>query len=92
MESLDILQRFERGLSQYNAFQNVSKRWLFEIISWTMSAASMVCIGPPVDYSTHTLSTLLAERFCCDPNLLLRLAFELRASRTKHTMIYLTSS
>ncbi|KAF2621564.1 hypothetical protein BU25DRAFT_233914 [Macroventuria anomochaeta] len=37
--SLDISQRLERKLAQYNASQNVWKRWLFEIISWTTSAA-----------------------------------------------------
>jgi hypothetical protein len=40
--SLDITQRIERKLAQYNASQNVFKRWLFEILSVTTSAC---CIG-----------------------------------------------
>ncbi|KAH4359990.1 hypothetical protein HBH99_256340, partial [Parastagonospora nodorum] len=37
-EPLDITQRIERRLAQYNASQNVFKRWLFEILSVTTSA------------------------------------------------------
>jgi hypothetical protein len=44
--SLDITQRIERKLAQYNASQSTLKRWLFEILSVTTSA---VCIGT----STH---------------------------------------
>ncbi|KAH4385328.1 hypothetical protein HBI24_128460 [Parastagonospora nodorum] len=41
-EPLDITQRIERRLAQYNASQNVFKRWLFEILSVTTSTC---CIG-----------------------------------------------
>lgn len=40
--SLDITQRLERKLAQYNASQNIFKRWLFEIAS---VATSAVCMG-----------------------------------------------
>ncbi|CAO2655605.1 Nn.00g044080.m01.CDS01 [Neocucurbitaria sp. VM-36] len=42
--SLDIPQRIERKIAQYNASQNVFKRWLFEIISWMISAACMAAM------------------------------------------------
>ena len=44
--TLDIPQRLERKLAQYNASENVWKRWLFEIISWTASAACIVSSEP----------------------------------------------
>jgi hypothetical protein len=40
--SLDITQRVERKLAQYNASENLFKRWLFEIIS---VATSAFCMG-----------------------------------------------
>ncbi|KNG44805.1 hypothetical protein DDE82_001492 [Stemphylium lycopersici] len=40
--SLDLTQRLERKLAEYNASQNVFKRWLFEIASWLVSA---LCMG-----------------------------------------------
>jgi len=40
--SLDFTQKIERKLAEYNASQNVFKRWLFEISSWLVSA---VCMG-----------------------------------------------
>jgi hypothetical protein len=40
--SLDFTQRVERKLAEYNASQNVVKRWLFEIISWSVSLACMI--------------------------------------------------
>ncbi|KAH7093057.1 hypothetical protein FB567DRAFT_487165 [Paraphoma chrysanthemicola] len=39
---LDFTQRIERKLAEYNASQNVLKRWLFEIGSWLVSA---ICMG-----------------------------------------------
>jgi hypothetical protein len=45
--SLDFTQRIERKLAEYNASQNVFKRWLFEIFSWLISALCMgaiICI------------------------------------------------
>ncbi|KAF2678295.1 hypothetical protein K458DRAFT_140294 [Lentithecium fluviatile CBS 122367] len=40
--SLDITQRLERKLAQLNASNNVFKRWIYEIITWTISA---LCMG-----------------------------------------------
>jgi hypothetical protein len=40
--SLDLSQRFERKLGEYNASQNIFKRWLFEIVSLAISAICMV--------------------------------------------------
>ncbi|KAE8836663.1 hypothetical protein HRS9139_04761 [Pyrenophora teres f. teres] len=40
--SLDLPQRIEQKLAQYDASQNICKRWLFEIASVTTSA---VCMG-----------------------------------------------
>jgi hypothetical protein len=40
--SLDISQRIEQKFAQYNASQNVFKRWLFEIVSVVTSA---ICMG-----------------------------------------------
>jgi hypothetical protein len=40
--SLDLSQRFERKLAEYNASQNILKRWLFEIISLAISTICMV--------------------------------------------------
>lgn len=42
--SLDITQRLEKRLARYNASKNIFKQWLFEIISWTISAACMGAI------------------------------------------------
>jgi hypothetical protein len=42
--SLDFTQRAEKKLAEYNASNNVFKRWLFEIVSWCISAACMVAI------------------------------------------------
>jgi hypothetical protein len=42
--ALDFTQRLERKLTEYNASQNVFKRWLFEVISWCVSALCMVAV------------------------------------------------
>jgi hypothetical protein len=42
IQSLDLTQRLERKLAEYNSSENVFKRWLFEILSWTISA---LCMG-----------------------------------------------
>jgi hypothetical protein len=39
---LDIPQRLERKLAQYNASQSIFKRWLFELLSVLTSA---ICMG-----------------------------------------------
>ena len=40
--SFNFLSRFEQKLAQYNASENILKRWLFEILSVVTSA---VCMG-----------------------------------------------
>ena len=42
--SLDFTQRIEKKLAEYNASENVFKRWLFEMMSWFVSASCMVAI------------------------------------------------
>jgi len=42
--SPNIAQRIEQKLWKYSASGNVAKRWLLEIISWTISALSMSAI------------------------------------------------
>jgi hypothetical protein len=42
--SLDLTQRIEKKLAEFNASNNVFKRWLFEMASWCISAACMIAI------------------------------------------------
>lgn len=42
--SLDITQKLERNLAHLNASDNILKRWLYEVISWSISALSMAAI------------------------------------------------
>jgi hypothetical protein len=42
--ALDFTQRVERKLAEYNASQNLLKRWLFELLSWSVSAGCMAAI------------------------------------------------
>ncbi|KAF2676205.1 hypothetical protein K458DRAFT_424947 [Lentithecium fluviatile CBS 122367] len=42
--SPNLAQRIEQKLWKYSASGNVAKRWLLEIVSWTLSAASMGAI------------------------------------------------
>jgi hypothetical protein len=42
--ALDFTQRLERKLAEYNTSQNIFKRWLFEILSWSISALCMAAI------------------------------------------------
>ncbi|KAJ4336035.1 hypothetical protein N0V95_008732 [Ascochyta clinopodiicola] len=42
--SLDLTQRIERKLAEYNASESIWKRWLFEITCWFISAASLGAI------------------------------------------------
>ncbi|KZM28524.1 hypothetical protein ST47_g316 [Ascochyta rabiei] len=51
---LDITQRIERKLALYNASQNAFKRWVFEIISWFISAG--IIIGILLDSKDKPLS------------------------------------
>src|SRR5690242_461610 len=62
--SLDITQRLERKIAQYNASQKIWKRWLFEIVSWTTSAACMVSVYPlSLDLNIHA-TRAQSLRFC----------------------------
>lgn len=49
--SLDISQRFERKLEQYNSSQNILKRWFFEIFSWVISA---ICMGTIISICVYS--------------------------------------
>ncbi|KAL6158611.1 hypothetical protein ACJBU6_02718 [Exserohilum turcicum] len=42
--SLEFTQRIEKKLFEYNASKNVFKRWLFEMVSWLISASCMIAI------------------------------------------------
>ncbi|KAF1936137.1 hypothetical protein EJ02DRAFT_438724 [Clathrospora elynae] len=42
--SLDFTQRIEKKLAEYNASNSVFKRWLFEMLSWLISAFCMIAI------------------------------------------------
>jgi hypothetical protein len=42
--ALDFTQRVERKLAEYDASQNLLKRWLFELLSWAVSAGCMAAI------------------------------------------------
>ncbi|KAF1936136.1 hypothetical protein EJ02DRAFT_414481 [Clathrospora elynae] len=48
--SLDLTQRLERKLAEYNASDYFFKRWLFEIASWLVSA---LCMGTVVGIYVH---------------------------------------
>jgi hypothetical protein len=37
-ESLDLFQRFERNLANYNPSQHTLERWLFDPLCWLISA------------------------------------------------------
>lgn len=42
--SLDLTQRIEMKLTEYNASNDVFKRWLLELASWTISALCMCAV------------------------------------------------
>ncbi|OAG15635.1 hypothetical protein CC77DRAFT_1065702 [Alternaria alternata] len=56
--SLDLSQRFEKKLAEYNASQNILKRWLFEIVSLTVSA---ICMGIIIGICVRTKDQPLSE-------------------------------
>jgi hypothetical protein len=60
--SLGLPQRLERKLAEYDASQNIFKRWLFEIISLTLSAACMVSILSNTTKGPCDNFTLLGHR------------------------------
>jgi hypothetical protein len=43
-DALDFTQRLERKLAEYSTSQNLIKRWLFEILSWCVSALCMAAV------------------------------------------------
>jgi hypothetical protein len=56
--SLDFTQRLERKLAEYNASNNVFKRWLFEILCWITSA---LCMGAIVGIYAWLQGRRMAE-------------------------------
>jgi hypothetical protein len=63
--NLDITSHIERKLAQYNASQNIFKRWLFEIVSVAISA---VCMGEwlmLLSYLYHVMTPSRGDH--CDP-------------------------
>jgi len=48
--SLDFTQRIEKKLAEYNGSQNAFKRWLFEILSWSLS---LLCLGAVIGIYVH---------------------------------------
>ncbi|KAI4943222.1 hypothetical protein J4E91_009662 [Alternaria rosae] len=56
--SLDLSQRFEKKLAEYNASQNILKRWLFEIVSLTISA---ICMGSIIGLCVYTKDQPLSD-------------------------------
>jgi hypothetical protein len=55
---LDFTQRLERKLAEYNASENVFKRWLFEILCWFVSA---VCMGAIIGLYVWTKDRPMAQ-------------------------------
>jgi hypothetical protein len=56
--TLDVSQRLERKLAEYNASQNLVERWLFEILSWSVSAC---CMATVVGIYVHLQNELLSN-------------------------------
>jgi hypothetical protein len=42
--SLDITQKLEKKLAEFNGSENIFRRWLCEIVTWALSALCMVGI------------------------------------------------
>jgi hypothetical protein len=61
-KDLDLTQRLERKLAEYNASANPLKRWLFEILCWCISA---ICMGAIV-----AIYARIKNRPMADTNLL----------------------
>ncbi|CAN9085882.1 unnamed protein product [Alternaria alternata] len=71
--SLDLIQRLEKKLAEYNASQNIFKRWLFEIVSWLVSAACMgAIVGIYISISGKEMAQ--SERLLTMANLLGKVA------------------
>jgi hypothetical protein len=70
---LDLVQRLEKKLAQYNASQNVFKRWLFETGSWLVSALCMgAIIGIYISISGEEMTK--SERLLTISNILGKVA------------------
>ncbi|KAG9187404.1 hypothetical protein G6011_05275 [Alternaria panax] len=70
---LDLVQRLEKKLAQYNASQNVFKRWLFETASWLVSALCMgAIIGIYISISGEEMTK--SERLLTISNILGKVA------------------
>lgn len=55
--SLDLTQRLEKKLAEFNASDNVFKRWILEITCWTISALCMGAVaGIYVRVNGHSMS------------------------------------
>lgn len=60
--SLDLTQRLERKLAEFNASSNVLKRWLLEILSWAISA---LCMGAVVGIYLHINGHSMGDSASC---------------------------
>ncbi|KAI4674331.1 uncharacterized protein J4E84_010569 [Alternaria hordeiaustralica] len=70
---LDLIQRLEKKLAEYNASQNVFKRWLFEMVSWVVSASCMgAIIGIYISISGEEMTK--SEQFLTMANILGKVA------------------
>lgn len=56
--SLDLTQRLEKKLAEYNASNSILKRWLLEIVSWATSA---LCMGTVVGIYLRIDEDLMVE-------------------------------
>lgn len=55
---LDLTQRLEKKLAEYNASDNVLKRWILELSSWAISA---LCLGAVVGIYLHINGQSMAQ-------------------------------
>lgn len=56
---LDFTQRIERNIASYKASESTTKRWLFEIACWVISAASL---GAIIGIHAHISNKRLADQ------------------------------
>jgi hypothetical protein len=56
--SLHLTQRLEKKLAEYDASENVFKRWLFEIASWLISA---LCMGAIIGIYVRINGTIMVR-------------------------------
>ncbi|PVH93592.1 hypothetical protein DM02DRAFT_220929 [Periconia macrospinosa] len=55
--SLDLTQKLERNLAHLNASDNIFKRWIYEIVSWSVSALCMAAIVAILVYCNNRILT-----------------------------------